>query len=161
MLLKVLNFFCLMLLLSLAQEDLRSQQVGLHKILLLSLAAWLQWLLQTDSRLPFGQTLASSLFFCLLVFLVRAWEKAQERFYLGAADLLVLAALAPLEGLWACLVLAALASVFCLLTMGFLVLISQYGLRKKAQPTKKGQDTLALPLLPFYCLAWLLLPLVV
>ena len=158
--LKILNSCSLILLLSLAQEDLRSRQVGLYKILALGLVSWLQWRFQAGPRRTFSLALLSSLFFCLLVFLVRAWEKAKGRFYLGAADLLVLAALAPQAGLWACLALAALASCLCLLSMGLLVLASKYSLRRPARAKKKGQDSLALPLLPFYCLSWLLLPLI-
>ena len=157
---KILNFCSLILLLNLAREDLRSRQVGLYKILLLSLISWLQWLSQAGGSQSFGLAMASSLVFCLLLVLVEVLEKAQGRFYLGPADLLVLAALAPQAGLWSCLVLAALASAFCLISMGLLALATHYYPCQKTKPTKKGQDGLALPLLPFYCLAWLLLPLI-
>ena len=160
MLTQALNFLSFLLLVSLAIEDLYKRQVSLYKILALGLFSWLQaWSQERPAWSPL-RALASSALFCALVFLLQWLEKMKGRFYLGPADLLVLAALAPQEGGGACLLIAALASCFCLMSMGLLTFLRILPFPWKSPQKKQGQGRLALPLLPFYCVTWLILPLV-
>lgn len=160
MLAQALNFLSFLLLVSLAIEDLYKRQVSLYKILALGLSSWLQAWSQARPAWSPLRALVSSGFFCALVLLMQLLEKIRGRFYLGPADLLVLAALAPQEGGGACLLIAALASCFCLMSMGLLALLRILLFPWKSLHKKQGQGRLALPLLPFYCVTWLILPLV-
>ncbi|MDO5033445.1 MAG: hypothetical protein Q4D97_01240 [Eubacteriales bacterium] len=153
---QTLDFICLILLLALAWEDLRYRQVGLGKILGLALLAWFNGPQQLGANWSWLPALGSSLFFLFLLLLVQGLERSRGRFYLGEADLLVLAALAPQEGCWSCLFMASLASVFCLISMVLLFVLRRRMAGHLVSSQNKGQDRLVLPLLPFYCLAWLL-----
>ena len=145
--LEILILFCL---LSLALEDLRFLAVRNYKLLLvaalsLTLGAW-----RSSSLLIFTGKLQASIVVLLCLLVISFYEYKSERQLIGAADLLLLAALLPA---WSCdQALSFLLNLVFTSALGALWLLIYNLLTKKAVNAWKQR----FPLIPFYLLAYVL-----